>query len=99
MATEIEGVEVWLRRWREQSRPDEHAFRRLQEWLAVLIGNPRDYPSAHAAWPHPHATGELRTAFLLEADAFVVYVIDAEQVRVIYIGRQPPEGVEFPLPD
>jgi hypothetical protein len=39
--------------------------------------------------------GELRTSYLIAADTFIVHAIDSEGPRVLYIGAQPPEDIEF----
>jgi hypothetical protein len=41
----------------------------------------------------------LRTAFVFDADAFVVYVVEKDQDRILYIGKEPPAGLDFPAPD
>jgi hypothetical protein len=61
-------------------------------------GEPRIEPSFKSARPHPHPQDELRGAYLFDADAWVVYTISGDaDVRIIHLGNDPPEGLDFGL--
>ena len=71
----------------------------MRIWVSKLAEDPRPSESCEAAWPHPHSQDELRSAYLIASDAFVVYALDGhENVRVLHIGKNPPGGIEFGLP-
>jgi len=71
----------------------------MRAWLDGLDEMPRREPSRVVQREHPHPQDELRSAYLIEADAFVVFTLDSTEVpRVLYVGRYPPEGVDF-FPD
>jgi hypothetical protein len=70
----------------------------LRAWLEVLEASPRQPPSVRTAWPFPRATGELRVAYLIGADVFVVYAVEVDAPRVLYVGFHPPDDIEFRLP-
>ncbi|GAC1569168.1 MAG: hypothetical protein NVS3B21_36660 [Acidimicrobiales bacterium] len=67
-------------------------------WLEGLESAPRQLPSTETSWPFPLATGELRVAYLIDADAFIVYAVEDHQSRLLYVGQDPPGDLEFRLP-
>lgn len=101
MAYALEGDRTWLDRWQSQDRPDPYHRHAMQNWLDGLRGDPLQHPSARSERQHPHPMDELRGALLLDAGpAFVAYSVTEEEkkVRVLYIGKDPPEGMVFPPP-
>ena len=67
-------------------------------WVESLELDPRQSPSRLATpdFPYP-GSGELRSAYLIDADAFVVYVVDGENhARILFVGRHPPAGLDVP---
>lgn len=95
----LPGGEEWIRRWVAADQPTATQLRFLRRWIESLQDDPRPSQSAQAAWPQPHGQDELRTAYLMDADAFVVYAVNAGgQARVLHIGFQPPDGIAFGLP-
>ena len=83
-------------RWRRDDSPASSQVEYAQAWLGGLDEMPRREPSRTVERGHPHVLDELRSAWLIDADAFVVYALDKYGVpRLLHIGRQPPEGITF----
>jgi hypothetical protein len=70
----------------------------MTRWLETLETTPTQYPSAAVSWPYARATGEARAAYILGADAFVIYAVEPGHVRILFISRSAPEGFIIPLP-
>jgi len=85
-------------RWKREDGPDASQVTYMEAWLNGLVEMPRREPSRWVAREHPHLQDELRGAWLFDADAFVVYALDADEApRILHLGRYPPEGVDFRL--
>jgi hypothetical protein len=67
----------------------------MRIWLDGLAVDPLQSPSEHSAWPYPTNDGELRVAFLLGCDAFVIYAVTDEDTRVLFIGHDLPPVSPF----
>lgn len=93
-----EGGDEWLERWRRDDPASQVQVQAMTGWLETLATTPTQYPSTAISWPYPRATGEARAAFILEADAFVIYAVQPGHVRVLFIGHTAPEGFVIPLP-
>src|SRR5665213_2838590 len=85
----------WFSRWQDNDKPDKDQVVSMRTWLEGLAGDPSQRPSEHSAWPYPTNDGELRVAFLLGSDAFVIYAITDEETRILFIGHELPPGVTF----
>jgi hypothetical protein len=85
---------VHFARWRDQDDPDATQVEAMRAWLNHLPVNPRQEPSELVPREHPHPQDELRLAWLIDADAFVVYTVDVEdRPNVLSVDRNPPEGL------
>ena len=93
-----DGGAEWLDRWRRDDRASQVQIQSMTRWLETLPTAPTQYPSAAVSWPYPRATGEARAAFILGADAFVIYAVEPAHLRILFIGRTAPEGFIIPLP-
>ena len=69
-------------------------------WLrgSKVLSPPRQLPSTETSWPFPRAAGELWVAYLIDADAFIVYAVEDHRLRLLYIGVDPPDDLEFRVP-
>jgi hypothetical protein len=92
------GAAEWLDRWSRDDSPNAAQAAEARAWLEALEASPRQPPSTETAWPFPRATGELRVAYLIGADAFIVYAVEGNVPRVLYVGLHPPDDIEFRLP-
>jgi hypothetical protein len=93
-----EGGAEWLERWRRDDSASPVQVQAMTGWLETLATTPNQYPSTAISWPYPRATGEARAAFIVGADAFVIYAVERGQVRILLIGHNAPEGFIIPLP-
>jgi hypothetical protein len=83
-------------RWKREDNPEANQVSYMEAWLNGLVEMPRREPSRGVAREHPHPQDELRGAWLIDAEAFVVYTLDADETpRILHVGRYPPEGVAF----
>jgi hypothetical protein len=64
----------------------------MREWIDGLEHDPEQTPTQPATMEHSHPGGPLFAAFLVAADAVIVYGVDhvAESVTVLHIGQDPP---------
>ena len=92
------GAQEWLERWVREDRPTSGQRASLVAWIEDLESAPRQLPSTETSWPFPRATGELRVAYLIDADAFIVYAVEDHQSRLLYIGVDPPDDLQFRMP-
>jgi hypothetical protein len=68
----------------------------MRIWLNRLPSEPRQDPSERVGRGHPHLQDELRVAWLIDADAVVIYALDEQgEPRNLYIGVDGPEGLDF----
>ena len=90
----------WFSRWRVSDSPETWQLTAARKWLDGLAHDPEQSPSRESERHHPHSQDKLRGAFLMSAEAFVVYAVDdtTETVRVVHLGRFPPPEMEFRLP-
>lgn len=82
--------------WQREDDPSSGQVEFMAAWLNGLDDMPRREPSRLTQREHPHTQDELRLAYLIEADAFVVYALDSRDApRLLYVGKEPPEGLTF----
>jgi hypothetical protein len=69
----------------------------MRDWVSGLIHEPRRAPLRASSPDHPHVHDELRLAYLIDADAFIVYAVNDREglLRLLHVGHDPPEGMTF----
>lgn len=93
-----EDLEPWLHRWRVADSPSERQQRAAEAWIDGLDEAPRQSPSRLASPDYSHPGGdEFRLAYLIDADAFVIYTVNnQDRSRLLFLGRHPPAGLDVP---
>lgn len=87
----------WIDRWRRNDAPLEAQIQEMRAWLKGLEIIPEQAPSEEASMSHPVPDPDsLRAAYVVAADAVVVYTVDEEtmSVRVNYLAQDPPEYMD-----
>lgn len=94
----LSGADAWLARWVVSDGPSPEQVHAAEGWLSRLEEDPTQSPSRTASPDHAHpGDEELRLAYLIDADAFVIYGVDsASRSRIVFIGRHPPAGLDAP---
>lgn len=90
--------DAWLWRWIVADSPSEQQEAAARSWISGLDVDARQDPSRSASPDHPHpGQGELRSAYLIAADVFVIYTVDESRgCRLLFMGRHPPAGLDVP---
>jgi hypothetical protein len=82
----------WIDRWIRDDKPI--AAQTMRAWLRGLEVDSKQDPSRQASMEHSQpGPGELRAAYVVAADAVVVYAVDvqAQNIRLVHLGEHPPE--------